>query len=120
MWREEITKPFNVKRADTIIFNEQGEVFCINPKTQQQRQLTFMGFEADRGTLKYRCPLAARGKKCTASKICEQGHSIGKFGRIIRVPLHTDYRIFTPIARHTVKWKKAYNKRTSVITRDVP
>ena len=30
------------------------------------------------------------------------------------MPLRTDYRIFTPIARHTVKWKKAYNKRTSV------
>jgi len=33
---------------------------------------------------------------------------------VIRVPLETDRRIFTPIARHTAKWSKAYARRTSV------
>ncbi len=28
--------------------------------------------------------------------------------------LERDRRIFTPIARHTAKWKKAYARRTSV------
>ena len=39
---------------------------------------------------------------------------VGSFGRIIRVSLETDRRIFTPIARHTEKWKRAYNRRSSV------
>jgi hypothetical protein len=114
MWKQENTKPLNVKRADTIIYNEDGEVFCIDPETEQQRQMAFMGFEAKRGTLKYRCPMKARGKECVGHEFCEHGHKIGKFGRVVRVPLETDYRIFTPIARHTNKWKKTYNMRTAV------
>ena len=30
------------------------------------------------------------------------------------MPLDLDRRIFTPIARHTLKWKKAYARRSSV------
>ena len=33
---------------------------------------------------------------------------------MVRVPIELDRRIFTPIARHTGKWKKAYARRTSV------
>lgn len=33
---------------------------------------------------------------------------------MVRIPLDKDRRIFTPIARSTSKWKKAYNLRTSV------
>ena len=33
---------------------------------------------------------------------------------MVRVPLELDRRIFTPIARPTGKWQKAYNLRTSV------
>ena len=58
---------------------------------------SFVGFEKERNTLKYRCPAAAFG-----------------FGRIVRIPIDTDRRIFTPIARHIGKWKKAYDRRTSV------
>jgi len=32
----------------------------------------------------------------------------------VRVPIELDRRIFTPIARPTDKWQKAYNLRTSV------
>lgn len=39
---------------------------------------------------------------------------MGAFGRIVRVPLELDRRLFTPIARHTAKWEKAYHRRTSV------
>jgi hypothetical protein len=33
---------------------------------------------------------------------------------VVRVPLELDRRIFTPIARHSDKWEKAYDRRTSV------
>ncbi len=32
----------------------------------------------------------------------------------VRVPLETDRRIFTPLARASYKWKKTYNHRTAV------
>ena len=80
------------------------------------RELAFVGFEKDRGTLKYRCPAAAFGFECPGRAECEKLSpvGVGEFGRVVRVPLELDRRIFTPIARHTDKWEKAYDRRTSV------
>jgi hypothetical protein len=79
------------------------------------RELAFVGFEKDRGTLKYRCPAAAFGFECAGRADCEKLSpvGVGEFGRVVRVPLDLDRRIFTPIARHTDKWEKAYDRRTS-------
>jgi hypothetical protein len=33
---------------------------------------------------------------------------------VVRVPLEIDRRIFTPIARCSPKWDKAYNRRSSL------
>jgi hypothetical protein len=100
--------------VDSFVHDEQGHVYCICPQTQERREMFFAGFEADRQGLKYRCPSAACGIACKGRKICEMRANVGPFGRVIRVPLELDRRIFTPIARHTEKWKKAYNRRTSV------
>ena len=34
--------------------------------------------------------------------------------RIFRIPLRTDPRIFTKVARNSKKWKRLYKKRTSI------
>lgn len=39
-------------------------------------------------------------------------YSTGK--KIYRIPLKTDYRIFTPVARDSKKFKKKYKMRTEV------
>lgn len=80
------------------------------------RELAFFGFEKDRMSLKYRCPAAAFGLECAGRAECEKLSPIGvgKFGRVVRVPLELNRRIFTPISRHTDKWEKAYHRRTSV------
>ena len=44
----------------------------------------------------------------------ERNFGVSDFGRVVRVPLELDRRIFTPIARSTFKWKNAYDRRTSV------
>jgi len=36
------------------------------------------------------------------------------YGRVVRVPLSVDRRIFTPIARPSLRWNKAYNRRSAV------
>jgi hypothetical protein len=59
---------------------------------------------------------AAFGFECPGRAECEKLSpvGVGEFGRVVRVPLDLDRRIFTPIARHTDKWEKAYDRRTSV------
>jgi len=75
LWREEkqqpdydpskpITRPLYPERVDTIVYTEKGSVHCICPKTSEQRDLAFQGFESDRKSLKYRCPAAAYGLEC--------------------------------------------------------
>ncbi len=115
LWKgDETTRPLFANRADHFVYDEQGGVSCICPVTGEQRPLCFAGFEHDRRTLKYRCPAAACGVDCRGRKDCERLADVGSFGRVVRVPLDLDRRIFTPIARGTPKWKKAYNRRTAV------
>ncbi len=45
--------------------------------------------------------------------MCNTGcHS--QHGRIVRVPLDTNRRIFTPLARHSKTWESEYNHRSAV------
>ena len=69
-WREEkempdhdpsqpILRPLRTDRVDNILHSERGEVSCRRPRTGEARPMAFQGFEAERGTLKCRCPAAA-------------------------------------------------------------
>jgi len=114
MWKDaEETRQFNADKTDSIIYDYCGNVYCVNPKTGERHELLNYGFEKDRGCLKYRCKLAACGVKCNAEKICRAGKK-GKYGRIVRIPLEKDRRIFTPIARSSYTFKREYKKRTAV------
>jgi hypothetical protein len=120
LWRENhsdqeaSTRSLFADRVDSFIYDEHGQLYCVCPRTGEQRELTFCGYEADRRTLKYRCPAAANGFDCKGRVSCEASANVGTFGRVMRVPLELDRRIFTPIARHTSKWKIAYARRSSV------
>ncbi len=127
LWRDEkkepgydpyvpITRSLHPDRVDTIVHTGKGEVSCICPVTQTQRPLAFQGFEKDRGTLKYRCPAAAWGIICEGREVCEsdagcrtQGH-----GRVVRVSLETDRRIFTPTPHGSPSWKRGYRARSAL------
>jgi hypothetical protein len=105
------------ERDDTIVFTEKGSLHCRCPVTQELRNLTFQGHEADRGTLKFRCPIAASGcGTCQGEKICHQkgGVQPGPFGRVIRVPLKLDRRIFVPTPYGTAGWERAYDRRSAM------
>lgn len=65
------------------------------------------GFEADRGTLKKRCPAKFSGVTCDAQTHCPVAQGI-------RIPLDTDRRIFTPIDRSNDAWAREYAHRTAV------
>ena len=69
--------------------------------------MAYGGFEEDRATLKYRCPAAHYGLECAGRGSCPVGASV-------RIGLEEDRRVFTPLARSSYAWKRAYAKRTAV------
>ena len=76
--------------------------------------MAFQGFEADRGTLKYRCPAAAYGldRKGRAACLRDAGSKAGNYGRVVRVELaSSDRRMFTPTPWGSPSWKRGYNRR---------
>jgi hypothetical protein len=128
MWREErqapdydpskpITRPLDPARVDTIVYTEKGAVHCLCPVTGEQRDLAFQGFEAQRGTLKYRCPAAAYGLQCEGQAQCHHAGKVdpGDYGRIVRIKLtEQDRRIFTPTPYGSPSWRRGYNRRSAL------
>jgi len=127
LWRQEkdepgydptkpITRPLDPQRVDCIVYTEKGGIFCVCPAMGEQRAMAFMGFEKDRECLKYRCPAAAYGFACAGRTDCAalSGGCPGDFGRIVRVALSRDYRIFVPTPRDSPSFERAYAKRTAV------
>ena len=111
--REETTRSVNLAKADNVVYNADGEVSCICPESGTERPMAFMGFEKDRECLKYRCPAAAYHCTCAGRDLCGNGKTTG-FGRVVRIPLEKDRRLFTPLARHTYTFRRLYKQRTAV------
>ena len=119
-WQEEphLPRQLDPEQVDTIFHTEGGQVLCRNRDDQADERdnysaMAFEGFEADRECLKYRCPAAAKGIECTQRDLCNGGcHT--EHGRIVRIPLDTDRRIFTPQARHSKTWQNEYKHRSAV------
>lgn len=107
---EIITHPLYPEKTDNIVYDIKGKVYCHCPVTDERREMAYCGFEKDRGVLKYRCPAKAYGIGCKGQEEC----SPNRYGKIVRIPLATDRRIFTPVARSSYAWETAYNKRTAV------
>ena len=128
LWREEkslpdydsskpITRPLDPERADTIMHTEKDTLHCVCPATKEQRDLAFQGFEADRNTLKYRCPTAAYGLDCQGQAQCHQAGGVtpGDYGRIVRIKLDEhDRRIFVPTPHGSPSWRRGYNRRSAL------
>lgn len=116
MWKDsdgmDGTKCVYPDRADNIVYDYCGNVFCVCPVTGEKRDMAFCGFEADRESLKYRCPAASFGCDCKGRGECCPSRS--EYGRVVRIPLERDRRIFTPVPRSSQAWKTKYAKRTAV------
>lgn len=111
---EDQTRPLYPERADTVVYDEKGQLYCVCPQTGERREMAYCGFEKGRETQKWRCPARAFGFECAGRASCEAHRQVGQYGRVVRVPLSLDRRIFTPVSRVTQKWEKAYDRRTAV------
>ena len=99
------------------MYTEKGCVHCLCPATGEQRDLAFQGFEADRDTLKYRCPATAYGLHCKGQAQCHRAGGVepGEYGRIVRIKLTgQDRRIFTPTPHGSPAWRRGYNRRSAL------
>jgi hypothetical protein len=113
--------PLDEQSHDTIYYSPTGQVCCkVEPFAAEDEQryaaMQFMGFEKDRECLKFRCPAAAFGVECKNRSACQCSFHVrdGEYGRVVRVPLEIDRRIFLPIHRHSRGFKEGYKKRTAV------
>jgi hypothetical protein len=70
-----------------------------------------VGYEEDRGTVRYRCPARHEGWECPSDAKCNAGRD---WGLTARLPCHMDLRRFPPIPRATKEFERLYKGRTSV------
>ena len=103
----EKTRSFEYKKFQNMSYDNQGNVFCHCLKTGELKKMALGGFERDRSSLKYLCPSTHYGCECECVSKCPLRTGV-------RIPLDENRRVFTPVARSSYKWKKIYNKRSSV------
>lgn len=94
-----------------VLLGDDGRVYCYAKESSSlvRQAMAPWGFEASRGTLKYRCPAAVFGTRCAERSRC----GMSRYGRVVRVKNHADWRRFGPMARNTKQWKRLYRSRTA-------
>lgn len=106
MWKDK-DKTRVLSNTDNIVYDYRGTISCYCPVSVEMKEMAFAGFEKDRNTLKYRCPVQAYDICCKGAKEC-------KFRKGLRVNIDINRRLFTPLPRSSYKWKGKYNSRTSI------
>jgi len=101
----EETKPLDRDMRITHTFD--GKVFCSCGNDGNERQMVCRGYEKDRHAIKYGCPAKYYGISCSCKASC-------KIPKDFRIPLDADRRIFTPVPRDSLKWKKLYDMRSAL------
>lgn len=94
--------------TDNIVYDYRGNVYCICLKTLKNQAMAYGGYEKDRQSLKYICPVKAYGMTCQRMSECKHRE------KSIRIHLTKDRRVFTPMARSSYAWAREYKHRTAV------
>lgn len=92
MWQGDETKQF---KNTNIVYDYKGKVYYI-ADSGEEIELVYRGYDKSRDSQRYGFHPKYHDK------------------RIFRIPLKTDPRIFTKVARNSKKWKRLYKKRTSI------
>jgi len=96
-----------------IVYDEAGTVYCYDKVSDPpvRRAMAYIGHEASRGTLKYRCPACHYGHACASRTRCNAGK---RYGKTVRVKREIDLRRFPPIPRATKTFEREYKTRSAV------
>jgi hypothetical protein len=114
MWRTESERmlPGHTGRSN-LVYDESGTVYCYDKVSTPivRHRMAYVGHEAKRGTLKYRCPARHEGWPCPSDARCNGEH---RYGMVARIKSEMDLRRFPPIPRATKQFERLYNGRTAV------
>jgi Transposase DDE domain/Transposase domain (DUF772) len=114
MWKSELERmlPGHTGRSN-LVHDESGTVHCYDKVSNPpvRHRMAYVGHEAKRGTLKYRCPARHEGWTCPSDARCNEG--LG-YGVVARIKSELDLRRFPPIPRATKQFERLYNGRTAV------
>ena len=102
-----VTRQLNEYAADTLLYDYRGNIYCYCTVTHAYQPMAFKGYEKERRSLKYLCPVKAWDMTCHNQSACPH------FMKSIRIPISRDRRLFTPIARSSYKWQREYSRRTA-------
>jgi hypothetical protein len=115
MWREEPERrDFGNGRIPlNVVHDEAGTVYCYDTTSDPpvRHKMSYIGYEKDRGTLKYRCPARHEDWPCPHDGGCNAGKT---YGLQVRLPEDRDLRRFPPIPRATKEFERLYKGRTAV------
>jgi len=98
--------------SSNVVYTEDGSIYCYNKVSDPpvRQRMSYIGYEPQRQTLKYRCPARHEGWDCPMSGICNAGKS---YGKTVRVPRELDLRRFPALPRATKKFERLYKGRTA-------
>jgi len=96
-----------------IVYDQAGTLFCYDKvsDTPVRHPMAYIGHEAERGTLKYRCPARHHGFDCPSDTLCNGER---EYGLTVRVKQEIDLRRFPSIPRATKQFERLYAGRTAV------
>ena len=99
--------------SSNIVYTEDGTIYCYDKVSDPpvRHKMSYIGYEPERETLKYRCPAKHEEWECPMSSICNAGKS---YGKTVRVDREVDLRRFPALPRATKKFERMYKGRTSV------
>jgi hypothetical protein len=99
--------------TSNVVYTEDGSIHCYDKVSDPpvRHPMSYIGYEPERQTLKYRCPAKHEGWECPMSTICNAGKS---YGKTVRVPHELDPRRFPALPRATKKFEQMYKGRTAV------
>ena len=114
LWKSEPERVLPLGRYPlNLVHDEAGTVYCYNTVSEPpvRQRMAYVGYEKDRGTLKYRCPARHADWACPSEEKCNAGKN---YGLIARLPCAVDLRRFPPIPRATKEFERRYKGRTAV------
>jgi hypothetical protein len=110
---EEPEKVLGGRTPLNIVYDQAGTIFCYDKVSEPpvRHAMACIGHEAERGTIKYRCPARHYGFACPSDAECNGDR---QYGLTVRVKQEVDLRRFPSIPRATKQFERLYAGRTAV------